>query len=300
MWAMLAQSKGCEWLDGLGDEYLVEEKVKGIRCKAEIKKGKVRLIGRSGADFTDSFPEIVEALEWVREDVVFDGEIGFRGKDGRWDESQVIARANGSAQMNRLLAKVMPATFYVFDVIGGDGDLIVRKAKAASIWLDRGWPADWVSVRWEVLGHVGGGRGRQLFDQVVADGGEGVMVKKVKFRYRAGRSWDWIKVKPWKKDKLWAVALTEGKIEGYGAIVLVDWTGKYVGKAGGLSSRVIEGFKKENKGVFGAVTVPVEVCREVALWLKDEGTGLMGIPVVIRYLAISKKGILQSAEFNSV
>lgn len=315
MWAMLAQSKGWGWLRTLGNDYLVEEKIKGVRCKAEVEKHRVRLIGRSGGDLTASFPEIVEALEMIRRDAVLDGEIAFKGDGGKWDESLMIARSNGSASMNRIVGRTMPATFHVFDMPQEKGIVVERKAKALGIWYDCSCEGTSSVGRWKVLDHVDGRMGLQFFNQVVERGGEGVMVKRVNSEYKAGRGWDWVKVKPWKTDLLWAVALTEGKIGGYGAIVLVDMQGKYVGKAGGLTKdviRVLEGdwwtfkeaYKAASSGMFAAVNVPKEVCAEVKRWIKKEksrgerGTSSLGVPVVIRYLDISEKGLLQSAEFG--
>ncbi len=77
---------------------------------------------------------------------------------------------------------------------------------------------------------------RQLFEDVVSRGGEGVILKRLNSRYIEGyRSYDWLKVKLEQRAVCDVVGWTEGnnrRSESFGSLVLMQ-NGKYVGNVGG-------------------------------------------------------------------
>lgn len=85
--------------------------------------------------------------------------------------------------------------------------------------------------------HVEGAEKRRLYDQVVEQGGEGLILKQVDSKYYCGiRSHDWLKIKPhWKEAICDVVGFTKGnglRTPYFGALILSQ-DGQYVGKAGG-------------------------------------------------------------------
>ena len=110
-----------------GPRWLHEIKLDGFRMSARIERGHVRLLTRTGLDWSDKYPNVVAALAKVRANTAYlDGELCGVGDDGLPSFSQTQAASDGSHGV-RLV-------YYVFDLLHLDGrdtaslPLIERKA----------------------------------------------------------------------------------------------------------------------------------------------------------------------------
>ena len=187
-------------LTTLGGEAVVETKLDGIRLQAHVDNrtspGTVRLFTRTLEEVTDRMPEITEALAALDvETLVLDGEVIALGAGGRPQPFQVTgARTASSADVGRLREQV-PLTPYFFDVLHLDGDDLLDEP-AGTRWarLAQTVPPAWLVPR-ELTDDPE--RAQQFFDDLVAAGHEGVVVKDPSLPYAAGRRGPgWVKVKP--------------------------------------------------------------------------------------------------------
>jgi bifunctional non-homologous end joining protein LigD len=187
----------------LDDPSLVyEPKYDGIRAIAEVAggaRGHVRLWSRLGNEKTNQFPEVVSALrKWaarMKEPVVLDGEIvaldpegeptGFQHLQGRIHLSEV----DGSAPVADRVA------YIVFDVLRvGARDLRERRLADRRAELERVFgKASSPVLR---ISTQARGDGRELYQEALSRGWEGVIAKHVDSTYKSGkRTPDWRKLK---------------------------------------------------------------------------------------------------------
>ncbi|MGL5866738.1 MAG: ATP-dependent DNA ligase [Dermatophilaceae bacterium] len=174
---------------------VVDGKLDGIRVQVHRRDGAVTVFTRSLDDITDRVPEVVEAVAGLPGgDLVLDGEAIVIRRDGRPAPFQVTgARTASSADVSRLRVEV-PLTTYLFDVVHAGGrDLVdeplstrheVLVGLAPHLLVPRMVTSDAAAVR-------------RFFDELVASGHEGVVVKAASAPYAAGRRGSgWVKVKP--------------------------------------------------------------------------------------------------------
>src|SRR5262245_59144821 len=97
-----------------GDAWLHEMKFDGYRIGCSIDHGRVRLISRRGMDWTDKFPELVQAAKRlpVRE-ALLDGEVAVVLADGR-TSFQALQNAFAGSFRDDLV-------YFVFDLLYYDG-----------------------------------------------------------------------------------------------------------------------------------------------------------------------------------
>ena len=110
-----------------GPQWLHEIKLDGFRMSARIERGRVQLLTRTGLDWSDKYPSVVEALAKVGAKTAYlDGELCGIGDDGLPSFSQTQAASDGSRGV-RLV-------YFAFDLLHLDGrdiaslPLIERKA----------------------------------------------------------------------------------------------------------------------------------------------------------------------------
>ncbi|TDD95162.1 ATP-dependent DNA ligase [Jiangella asiatica] len=181
---------------GRAGEAAVEWKVDGVRVQVHRDGADVRVFSRTLDDITTQVPEIVE---WARElpasSVVLDGETIALDPSGRpLPFQRTASRVSSRVDVATARAKV-PLSLFVFDCLHLDGaDLIAEPSR----------------VRWEALAQVVPEQqriprtttadvdvARDFFDDTLARGHEGVIVKGLQAPYEAGRRGaGWLKVKP--------------------------------------------------------------------------------------------------------
>ncbi|MEV5561173.1 non-homologous end-joining DNA ligase [Nonomuraea wenchangensis] len=190
---MLAQP-GPPPTGGDSGTWSVEVKWDGMRALIYIDGGRVRVRSRGGLDITGSFPELRELGGAVRaERVVLDGEIVAFGPDGRVSFSGLQERMHVRRPVRVAeLARRVPATVMLFDVLHIDAESLVRRP-----YRER---------RERLHGLVAPGRHWQV-PEVFSDaeavleatrrlGLEGIVCKQLASPYRPGRrSPTWTKIK---------------------------------------------------------------------------------------------------------
>jgi bifunctional non-homologous end joining protein LigD len=218
--------------------FLYEPKYDGIRAlvdivpvptpkrapSAQAPPGGVRIWSRLGNDKTTQFPEIVRALDGLRQrlrrPLVLDGEIvalDARGQPTGFQQLQ-----------GRIHLTAVPDTgsqrvaFIAFDILrDGDTDLTdlplsERRARLQAVLAGHTGPL----VR---LSEVARGDARRLYETARQQGWEGLIGKRAASRYRPGkRSPDWVKLKLVRTQEFVVGGWTEprGTRSAFGALLL--------------------------------------------------------------------------------
>ena len=206
---------------------LVEDKYDGIRAQAHCGGGQVRLFSRTLDEVTPSFPELVGGLSELPGEIILDGEIvAWRHNDdgGHAMPFSEIQKRLGRKQVSQELIAGVPVAYVVFDVIYGEGELTLDRplSERAEI-LDRVFAgakriaprpmpnaqaplpfepgseeeavSGWI-IRAPAMRADSPQQLEQYFEQAMARGNEGLMIKDVQSPYMPGRRgrW-WLKLK---------------------------------------------------------------------------------------------------------
>ncbi|NNG21289.1 ATP-dependent DNA ligase [Naumannella sp. ID2617S] len=176
------------------DRWGLDTKLDGIRIQAHRGDFGVRLFTRSLDDITDRLPDVVQVVAGLPGgDLVLDGEVLAHDSGGRPRAFQdTAARSATLTPAPEVGDRLVPA---FFDVLFAEGRSLLDAPLADRLAvLDRLVPTQYRIRRASVVDAAGAAR---FFDQVVADGHEGVVVKDLDSAYAAGRRGAaWIKVKP--------------------------------------------------------------------------------------------------------
>ena len=178
-----------------GGDLIVDGKLDGIRVQVHRREGEVTVYTRSLDEITERVPEVVEAVAALPGgDLVVDGEAIVMRDDGRPAPFQVTGARTASSADVAGLRESVPLTTFLFDVLHRDGaDLLDESALARH------------EVLLDVAPHLVVPRlltsdpdeASRFFDDLVAAGHEGVVVKAADSPYAAGRRGSgWVKVKP--------------------------------------------------------------------------------------------------------
>lgn len=194
-----------EILEKMEGRVAMEYKYDGLRIQAHIAKGHgkqagtVTLFSRRLENLTAQFPDVVAAVQknFPGRDCIVEGEAVALDEEGRLRPFQDISRRRGRKTDLEAMAKEIPVTMFLFDLIALDGESTMglpyeeRRAKLESI-VPRSGP-----VRLSTMVEARDAEGMEaFFDQAVADGAEGIMCKDPRAAYKAGsRGFAWIKFK---------------------------------------------------------------------------------------------------------
>jgi len=175
---------------------VVDGKLDGIRVQAHRRGNDVRVFTRSLDDITERVREVVEAtLATGADTVVLDGEAIALDATGRPRPFQETAARTASSTSVAELRRAVPLSVFFFDVLHHDGqDLIDVPARERFSRLEALAPPGLLVPRlWAEDREAAQG----FFDELVAAGHEGVVVKDAEAPYAAGRRGaGWVKVKP--------------------------------------------------------------------------------------------------------
>jgi len=172
-----------------------EMKWDGVRAVTYVEGGTVRVLGRSGADMTVTYPEVRglgRALASVP--AVLDGELVAPDASGRPSFSRLQQRIHVTKeqQVRRLMTDV-PVVYLVFDVLHLDGRSIT-----ALPYADRRELLDGLELRdehWDVPPFFPGS-GADVLRASGEQGLEGIVAKRLDSPYQPGRRSElWRKVK---------------------------------------------------------------------------------------------------------
>ena len=165
-----------------GAEWVHERKHDGYRILAYVNYGDVRLLSRSGKDWTKTFAPIAEALRALgKRQAIIDGEIAAKGATGA--DSVAKLRKIAKGEPDRLV-------YYAFDLLWLDGfdlrgqDLVERKKRLKALLK----PV-LKSGRIVYCEHVPGPKGPALFKQDET----GIVSKLATSPYWGGPSPVWLK-----------------------------------------------------------------------------------------------------------
>jgi ATP-dependent DNA ligase I len=176
-----------------GSPAAVEWKLDGIRIQVHLSEGNVRLFTRTLDDITARLPEVVAVLARLPvSSAVLDGELIALREDGRPLPFQDTAARTASLDVK---GPPVPVSLFLFDVLHLEGaDLIDTPDSDRHAALARAVPAELLMPR---LVTDSAEEAAAFFDDALAHGHEGVVVKSLAAPYAAGRRGaGWIKVKP--------------------------------------------------------------------------------------------------------
>jgi len=196
-----------------GPEWLHEIKFDGYRMHARLDRGAIKLLTRTGLDWTHKYPAIAEALSSVdARQAYLDGELCGVGPDGITSFSMIqLASDSGNAAA---------LVFSLFDLLYVDGEdlmarpLIDRKTRLAGLLSDVPSSLHYCDHQ---IGH-----GREFHKQACAMSLEGIVSKRADAPYTPGNRGLWLKVKCLHREEFVVVGWTdpEGARPYLGALLL--------------------------------------------------------------------------------
>jgi bifunctional non-homologous end joining protein LigD len=160
-----------------GANWVHEIKLDGFRVLVRKAEGKVRVLTKSGADFSRRFPLIVAAVASLRaKSVTIDGE--------------AVCFTAGEQDFDKLWNGGSDAILCAFDLLELNGvdfcdqPLLKRKARLQKL----------IEGNIEFVHHIQGD-GQAIFDHACRMGLEGIVSKRIDAPYRQGPSRTWLKTK---------------------------------------------------------------------------------------------------------
>lgn len=209
-------------------DWIFEIKWDGYRAIGEADGKKVQLYSRTFQSFNKIFHPIVEALETLDTQAIFDGEVVVLDKKGKSDfQSLQNYQKTGKGDIR----------YYIFDVLYFNGrdlrslPLIERKVQLRTIL-----PKDPRSLL-QYSDHIDG-QGKKFYAAALKKGLEGIMAKEKQSPYESKRTKKWLKIKTHKRQEAIICGFTQpkGSRQKFGALVLGVYkrgTLIYVGLVGG-------------------------------------------------------------------
>jgi DNA ligase D-like protein (predicted ligase) len=274
------------------DDHLFEVKWNGVRALAAMEAGQWRVWGRELADYTPRYPEL-ELLRGLPDGVVLDGELVVL-HDGRADFDELMRRHQLVSPRKVLEAsRFLPASYIVFDLLYAGGrpllgrPLAERRRQLEELAARQNDPRLIFST-----GIVGGGK--QFFQQVVAQGHEGVMAKHLRSRYLPGqRGQAWRKIKPFQSIPCVVLGYTPSQSGIRSLLVGAVWRQKleYVAE---LTSGFTQDAKRQLAARLAslACSQPAVACSKRARWVKPQ------LYCEVRFLERTARGRLRGAHYR--
>lgn len=252
----------------LTGSWISEPKYDGQRILAHRKGDTIRLLSRRHLQVAKKFPEIVEALKSnINDDNwILDGELTVPG-----GFSNLIHRNVEDEFRINLLARKIPATYHLFDILRLDGEDLVKKTlkERKKILLNTVHQDERISII--PFRVVEGNKVKDHFNQYINQGFEGAIIKNTQSIYEPGkRSGQWLKVKREDTVDVYVIGATKSEAIPFGALML-ERNGQYFGKVGtGFSDqdrKNILNILKENIGPLH-IPVPPELESEILITTK--------------------------------
>src|SRR5690242_13035902 len=196
-----------------GDQWLHEIKFDGYRMHARLDRGSVRLLTRTGLDWTHKYPAIAAAVAALgAHQAYLDGELCGVRPDGVTSFS-LIQNASDTGNAAALV-------FFLFDLLYVDGEdllarpLIDRKTRLTALLANAISPLQYCDHQ---IGH-----GREFHQQACAMSLEGIVSKRADASYTPGNRGLWRKVKCLHREEFVVVGWTdpEGRRPYLGALLL--------------------------------------------------------------------------------
>jgi bifunctional non-homologous end joining protein LigD len=239
------------------DRWGYEIKWDGVRAIAFSEPGRLRFQARSGTDITGRYPELSKLNRALSShSAILDGEVVAFGEDGRPSFEALQRRMHVTSESSaRRLAKALPVTYVIFDLLWLDGHSLMAQPYSERRELLKSLALD--GDRWRVPEHVVG-NGAQVLAVSADQGLEGVIAKRLDCPYEPGRRANgWVKVKNVQREELVIGGWLPGegrRRERIGALLMG------VREDGGLrySGRVGTGFTESELDRLSALLGPLE------------------------------------------
>jgi DNA ligase D-like protein (predicted ligase) len=212
-----------------GPEWLHEIKFDGYRMHARLDRGAVRLLTRTGLDWTHKYPAIASAVSSLpARQAYLDGELCGVRPDGTTSFS-LIQNASDTGNGDALV-------FCLFDLLHLDGETISamplkeRKERLRALLSHASAPLQFSDHQI--------GRGRAFYEHACALKLEGIVSKRADAPYAPGNRGLWLKVKCLNREEFVVIGWTdpEGARPRLGALLLAyyDSDGRlvYAGRVG--------------------------------------------------------------------
>jgi len=277
-----------------GETWLHEIKWDGYRLLADVRDGVVALRSRNGLNWTEDFPEVVQAIQALPvTDLRLDGELVVLDAQGRSDFTGLQKVIDGTAKQ--------PLRYVVFDMPGVAGvdisraPLLERKTLLKDLLGDT--PGT-LAYSDHVLDH-----GPAVFEASGKAGFEGIISKRVDAPYVNARSPSWVKVKHENTDEFLVVGYTDpkGSRSGFGSLLMAvpEKSGlRYVGRVGtGFDDAKLAAMHRQLKALDtdkAAVELPSHVPFKASSvhWVKPT------LVAEVAFRGWAKEGLLRQASFK--
>jgi DNA ligase D-like protein (predicted ligase) len=286
-----------------GADWAHEIKLDGYRLHARLERGRVRLLTRTGLDWTARYETTAAAVGALDARALYlDGELCAVRADGvtSFPELQAATDAHLTAGL----------VYFVFDLLFRDGrdwraaPLIERKNALRRLLAGVAPPLVFAD-------HHEGGGGR-FFKAVCGAGAEGVISKRIDAPYVSGNRGLWRKTKCYHREEfiICGYSEPEGTRAFLGALLLAyyDDEGRlvYAGRAGtGMSERTLRQLYEQLQPLRSAKTpldrpppqttrygTPVELSR--VHWVRPE------LVCEVRFLTWTADGLLRDVSFEGL
>tara|TARA_R100001129_G_C5324641_1_gene248353 strand:+ start:2742 stop:5315 length:2574 start_codon:yes stop_codon:yes gene_type:complete len=173
-----------------GEDWLNEIKFDGYRLIVSVGKDGVTCYTRSGLDWTDKFPTIVEACEQLDcRNALIDGEAVVESGGSAFSALQKAIKSGGDI------------SYFAFDLLELDGKDLRKKPLRERKQMLHDLIADTGGKLLRYSEHIEG-RGEDMHARLCGWDQEGMIAKRADAPYRSGRSRDWLKIKCTKRQEL--------------------------------------------------------------------------------------------------
>jgi DNA ligase-1 len=292
---------------------LVEDKYDGIRAQAHCAGSEVRIFSRTRDDITESFPELLDVLAGLPQDVVLDGEIVAwsylvpeSNEAGRALPFSALQQRLGRKKVSVEMMRRVPVVYLAFDVLYAGGELLIdrplgerakiidellaatRKTAQPTSHHAQGrltfepaeQPASTQIIRAPVFRASSPQGLDQLFEAAQARGNEGLMIKDPESVYTPGRRGkSWLKL----KRELATLDVVVTAVE-YGH-------GKRIGVLSDYTFAVRDGERLVNIGKAYSGLTDVEIA-EMTKWflehkVEDQGSRMLVEPKIVLEVAFN-------------
>ena len=183
-----------------GDDWLHEIKFDGYRMHARLDRGAVKLLTRTGLDWTHKYPPIAAAVSSLdARQAYLDGELCGVFPDGITSFSMIQAASDAG--------NAAGLVFFIFDLLHLDGDdvgalpLIERKARLAELLSGVAPPLHYSDYH--------RGQGAAFHEQACKLELEGIVSKRADAPYAPGNRGLWLKVKCLYREEFVVVGWTD-------------------------------------------------------------------------------------------
>jgi bifunctional non-homologous end joining protein LigD len=279
-----------------GDEWLHEIKLDGYRTLAWIDSGTVRLLTRTGQDWTDRYGLLAKAFQVLPcKDALIDGEIVVQDEKGI---ASFAALQDALAE-----GRTHELTCFAFDLLHLDGydltavPLLERKRALAALLAPVVSPTSALQLSEHVRGN-----GRAFFEQASRLGLEGVVSKRADAPYQQIRTRTWLKIKCRQSEEFPIVGYNPSEAAGgIGALLLAepeDGGLRYVGRVGtGFSMSEMKGLHSRLEALRtkrAPVALPAEEKRKGMIWVRP------ALVAEVEYGNRTADGILRHAVYKGL